>query len=235
MSNSGAVHEFAHVKILTFWVDCDYQDRKKEYAGWTRSQLLAEILHEYEEAGDAMRYLNARGQITWRYPQNDDQAGRRRTRGPGRCRARLDLMPRATEPKQFKFFVCKDQSNAITFIICISTAPCPAGFDPYSLEALRQDLQRVRNAWEECQSNRSRDAIYGYLNAVYALVTWWAAEGQEIFRARRSLRLRGLDASAREGPFAALIRCTADPAKADKRTRSKWSRVMRYAAEYKPD
>jgi hypothetical protein len=29
--------------------------------------------------------------------------------------------------------------------------------------------------------------------------------------------------------------CTADPAKADKRTRSKWSRVMRFAAAYKPD
>jgi hypothetical protein len=28
---------------------------------------------------------------------------------------------------------------------------------------------------------------------------------------------------------------TADQAKADKRTRSKWSRVMRYAAIYKPD
>ncbi len=34
---------------------------------------------------------------------------------------------------------------------------------------------------------------------------------------------------------AAVIRCTADAAKADKRTRSKWSRVMRYAAAYKPD
>jgi hypothetical protein len=33
----------------------------------------------------------------------------------------------------------------------------------------------------------------------------------------------------------AVIRCTADPAKADKRTRSKWSRVMRYAAIYKRD
>jgi hypothetical protein len=31
------------------------------------------------------------------------------------------------------------------------------------------------------------------------------------------------------------IRRTADAAKADKRTRSKWSRVMRYAAVYKPD
>jgi hypothetical protein len=36
-------------------------------------------------------------------------------------------------------------------------------------------------------------------------------------------------------PFAAIILCTADSAKADKRTRSKWSRVLRYAAVYKPD
>ena len=44
-----------------------------------------------------------------------------------------------------------------------------------------------------------------------------------------------MDVSDREDPFAANIRCTAEPAKADKRTRSKWCRVMRYAAAYKPD
>jgi hypothetical protein len=44
--------------------------------------------------------------------------------------------------------------------------------------------------------------------------------------------LSGLDVFAREHPFAAVIRCTADPAKVDKRTRSKWSRLMRYAAEH---
>jgi hypothetical protein len=47
--------------------------------------------------------------------------------------------------------------------------------------------------------------------------------------------LQRLKVSDREDPFASVIRCTADPAKADKRTRSKWSRVMRYAAVYKPD
>jgi hypothetical protein len=106
---------------------------------------------------------------------------------------------------------------------------------PYSSAALRQDLQRVRNAWADCQASRSRNAIYAYLSAVYGLVAWWAAQGQEIDRARRALRLQRLEVSAREDPFAAVIRCTADPAKADKRTRSKWSRLMRYAAVYKPD
>jgi hypothetical protein len=106
---------------------------------------------------------------------------------------------------------------------------------PYSSAAMRQDLQRVRGAWEDCQATRDRNAIYGYLTAVYGLVAWWTAEGREIDRARRALRFQRLDVSDREDPFAAIIRCTADPAKADKRTRSKWSRVMRYAATYKPD
>jgi hypothetical protein len=104
---------------------------------------------------------------------------------------------------------------------------------PYSLAALRQDLERVRNAWDDCQASRDRNAIYGYLTAVYDLVAWWAAEGEETDRSRRALRLWCLDASGREDPFAAIIRCTADPVKADKRTRSKWSRAMRYAAAHK--
>jgi hypothetical protein len=70
---------------------------------------------------------------------------------------------------------------------------------------------------------------------VYGLVAWWAAEGREPERSRRALCLLRLEISEREDPFAAVIRCTADPAKADKRTRSKWSRAMRYAAVYKPD
>jgi hypothetical protein len=102
-------------------------------------------------------------------------------------------------------------------------------------EAIYEDLQRVRNVWEDLQASRDRNAIYGYLTAVYALVIWWTAEGREIDRACRALRLGRLKVSDREDPFAAVIRCTADPAKADKRTRSKWSRLMRYAVAYKPD
>jgi hypothetical protein len=106
---------------------------------------------------------------------------------------------------------------------------------PYSDAALRQDLQRIRTLWDQSQGSRQRGAIYGYLAAVYALVTWWAADGRETERSRRGLRLLRLEVCDREDPFGAVIRCTADPAKADKRTRSKWSRVMRYAAAYKLD
>jgi hypothetical protein len=113
--------------------------------------------------------------------------------------------------------------------------PLPREVVPYSSAAMRQDLQRVRTAWDECQATRDRNAIYAYLSAVYGLVSWWAAEERAIDRARRALCLCRLEVSEREDPFAAIIRGTADPAKADKRTRSKWSRVMRYAAVYKPD
>ena len=113
--------------------------------------------------------------------------------------------------------------------------PSPKEAIPYSSAALRQDLERLRGIWDDAQASRDRNAIYAYLTAVYGLVEWWTADGREIDRARRALRLGRLKVSDREDPFAAVIRCTADPTKADKRTRSKWSRVIRYAAAYKAD
>ena len=74
---------------------------------------------------------------------------------------------------------------------------------PYSTEALRQDLDRVRDAWDKCQRRRRRDAIYTYLSAVYELVTWWAVEGRDVERAHRALWTRRRQVSEREDPFAA--------------------------------
>jgi hypothetical protein len=105
---------------------------------------------------------------------------------------------------------------------------------PYTTQALRQDLLRVRNAWEESQASRKRDAIYRYLTAVFDLVSWWTAEGRALERAYKALRLQSICPFDDEEPFAAIIRCTADPAKVDKRTRSKWSRVLRYTLAHKP-
>src|SRR5216683_624131 len=103
----------------------------------------------------------------------------------------------------------------------------------YTSQALRQDLRRVQGAWDECQGSRDRDAVYGYLSAVFDLVAWWTADGRALDRARWALRLQNEDASTCSEPFAGVILCTADPSKVDKRTRSKWSRVLRYALEYK--
>jgi hypothetical protein len=103
---------------------------------------------------------------------------------------------------------------------------------PYTDQALKQDLIRVRNAWEDAQGSRERDAIYTYLTAVFELVAWWAVERCAIERAQKALRLRRIIPTDHE-PFAVIIRCTSDPSKVDKRTRSKWSRALRYALEYK--
>jgi hypothetical protein len=104
---------------------------------------------------------------------------------------------------------------------------------PYTDQALKQDLLRVQNAWEEAQGSRDRDAIYIYLSAVFELVAWWMTENRALERAQKALRLRHLTSFDQEEPFAAIIRCTADLAKVDKRTRSKWSRGLRYALAYK--
>jgi hypothetical protein len=103
----------------------------------------------------------------------------------------------------------------------------------YTTAALRQDLLRVRNAWEDCQSNRNRDAIYSYLTAIFSLVAWWEADERSHERASKALRLQHLGTFEHEDPFAAIIRCSSDAAKVDKRTRSKWSRVLRYVMAYK--
>ena len=100
---------------------------------------------------------------------------------------------------------------------------------PYTDQALRQDLLRVRNAWEDSQASRERDAIYSYLTAVFDLVAWWTAEKRALERAHKALRLRHINPFENEEPFAVVIRCTADREKVDKRTRSKWSRALRYA------
>jgi hypothetical protein len=97
---------------------------------------------------------------------------------------------------------------------------------PYCKEALRQDLTRVRVAWKECQASRDRNAIYSYLGAVFDLVMWWAAEDRAISRTREALRLQNIWPSDYDEPFAAVILCTADREKVDKRTRSKWSRAL---------
>jgi hypothetical protein len=104
---------------------------------------------------------------------------------------------------------------------------------PFSTEALKANLLRLENEWDTVQASRCRDAVYGYLTAVFDLVTWWAKEGRAVKRACRALHLRGYSSLRSPEPFASIVRCTSDPDKVDDRTRSKWSRVLRYAAEYK--
>jgi hypothetical protein len=104
---------------------------------------------------------------------------------------------------------------------------------PFSTEALKANLLRLEGEWEMVQASRDRGAIYQYLSAVFELGMWWAKEGREVNGAHRALQLRGHNSVREPEPFAAIILCTSDPEKADYRTRSKWSRVLRYAAACK--
>ena len=103
----------------------------------------------------------------------------------------------------------------------------------FSTRALQATLLRLQIEWELVQASRDRAAIYGYLAAVFETVMVWAKEGKAVKRAHWALRLRGHKTVREPEPFAAIFLCTSDPGKADYRTRSKWSRVLRYVAEYK--
>ena len=102
----------------------------------------------------------------------------------------------------------------------------------FQLKQLRANLLRLQNEWEAVQASRDRAAIDGYLTAVFETVMVWAKEDKAIKRADRALHLPGDKSVRKPEPFAAVIYCTSDPDKADGRMRSKWSRALRFAAEF---
>jgi hypothetical protein len=103
----------------------------------------------------------------------------------------------------------------------------------FSSDAMRANLIRLQNEWEMAQASRDRGAIYRYLTAVFEIVMVWAREGKAVKRANRALHLRGYSSVREPEPFAAVILCATDRGEVDERTRSKWSRVLRYATEFK--
>ena len=53
-------------KTLRFWVDVAYEHVKSANSQLSKRQLVGQILRQYEQRGDAMRYLNANGKIAWK-------------------------------------------------------------------------------------------------------------------------------------------------------------------------
>jgi hypothetical protein len=104
----------------------------------------------------------------------------------------------------------------------------------FSDQALKINLQRLENAWEDYQNCRDRDGIYGFLSPLFELVTWWTHYDIAEIYARRAVFLKaGRPVDHVPEPFAAIILCTTDANRVDYRTRSKWSRALRYAAKFK--
>jgi hypothetical protein len=96
------------------------------------------------------------------------------------------------------------------------------------------DLCWLRGVWTEFQTARKRDAVYAYLGGVFDVIIWWIRKCHLFRRVRSSLHICGGDCSKMRDPVSAIIFCSANPGQIDRKTRSKWSRVLWYAAHYKP-
>jgi hypothetical protein len=56
-------------KKLKFWVNVACEQRKAQTTPKGRHALVSEVLSEFEQAGDAMRYVRADGKIGWKPTQ----------------------------------------------------------------------------------------------------------------------------------------------------------------------
>jgi hypothetical protein len=109
--------------------------------------------------------------------------------------------------------------------------PGPASSEPNLEKSIWADLGEVEQAWRRYQGTHDRDAVYGYLAAVYNVVMKWKGE-QRAWKSA-GLVLRHHQHSGSVEPFAAVSRCTSDPEKVDGKTRSKWSQPLRVAKAFK--
>ena len=94
---------------------------------------------------------------------------------------------------------------------------------------IEAELADVKKAWQKYRSTNGRDAVYIYLEAVFAVVRRWQRLNSALKNSRAALRLQHDAPQMKPEPFGIVIFCTADPEVADGKTRSKWSRVLRYA------
>ena len=96
------------------------------------------------------------------------------------------------------------------------------------------ELAEIRRAWRAYQTHNSRDAVYTYLSKVFAVVTRWQRLDCALKNARAVLRVQANVSQMKSEPFAIVIFCTSDVDVINAKTRSKWSRVLRYVRKTKP-
>jgi hypothetical protein len=100
---------------------------------------------------------------------------------------------------------------------------------------LRGWLEKVRCAWGEFHPSRRRDAVYGYLEAVFGIVEHYRVRRRTNRLLRHAFEFGNLPFDTNADPFTAVIRCTCGNT-VDNKTTSKWSRALRYVARSKqPD
>jgi hypothetical protein len=93
-------------------------------------------------------------------------------------------------------------------------------------------LKKVCNAWDEFQTSRARDAVYGYLEAVFGIVEHYRTRRRTTKLLRRAFEFADQPLDQNADPFTAVIRSTCGDA-ADNKMISKWARALRYVAKCK--
>jgi hypothetical protein len=97
---------------------------------------------------------------------------------------------------------------------------------------LKRRLVKVRYAWNEFQATRARDAVYKYLEAVFAIIEHYKRRRSANGLLQQASKLTGLAPDKNADPFTTVIRCTCDGT-VDNKTISKWARALRYVAHRK--
>jgi hypothetical protein len=95
--------------------------------------------------------------------------------------------------------------------------------------SLKKQLAEVCDAFDEFRERRDRDAVYGYLKAVFRIVVEAKGRRETERLVRRAFIFAGLPYQEGADPFATLVRCTCEH-RLDDKTISKWARALRYAA-----
>jgi hypothetical protein len=93
-------------------------------------------------------------------------------------------------------------------------------------------FEKIHDARDEFQSRRARDAVYGYLEAVFAIVRHYKVRRKTKKLLQHACKGARLTFDQNADPFSAVIRCTSAGA-VDNKTISKWARALPYVAHRK--
>jgi hypothetical protein len=97
---------------------------------------------------------------------------------------------------------------------------------------IRLRLEKIRDAWDVFQARRARDAVYGYLETVFAIVEHYKVRRRTPRLRRHAFEFANLPLNNSSDIFTVVIRCTCAD-NADSKTISKWARALRYVARCK--
>jgi hypothetical protein len=97
---------------------------------------------------------------------------------------------------------------------------------------IRQRLETACDAWDNLQASRARDAVYGYLGAVFEIVMHYKVRRRTKRLLQHACKFANLPFDKNADPFTTVIRCTYDDT-VDSKTISKWARALRYVARCK--